>query len=178
MKQLKTIILIILLIVIIVALGIYMSDWDLTNQNLIPWFNGFLALIVILLIGTFPKKNWQKTLVIVGLFAVTAVIGFSLIFFSYFKCDDKISTTWEIGEYKISYGYAECWAGSAQEAKYNLDKRKLGGILNKRIDTVWKSETENLVTNKTFIDNKNCVIKCLDGKYKFDLCSEKSLPNP
>ncbi|CAM4289389.1 hypothetical protein [Zobellia nedashkovskayae] len=172
MKYLKSIFLTIFLIVILVALGVYMSDWNLTNQDFVPWFYGLMALVFILILATLPKKKWQKISILLGLSAVTGCIGFFLLFFSFFKCEEKVLTIWNIDDYKISYGYSECWAGPAEEAKYKLEQRALGGLLNTRLAVIWKSQTENLVSNKTFVNDKNCILEFMNGKYQFDLCSE------
>lgn len=175
MAHLKITSLIASLIVTLVAFGIYMSDWNLANQDAILWFYGFMALVIILLVWTLPKKKWQKISLIVGLSALTGFVGFYLIFISFLKCEEKIIAIWNIEEYKISYGYSECIAWPAEESKYKLEKTALGGILIKRLDIVWKSKTENLVTNKTFVVDKNCILEFMDGKYQFDLCAEKNI---
>ena len=171
MDRFKTIALFVLLILTSISIWIYISDWNLANEELIPWLIGSLAVAMLLFLGTLPNKLWQKITLIIVLSGIVGFLGFSSLFFSFFKCEDRILTTWQIEKYVVSYGYSECWAGPAEKPKYVLEEISFGGMLKKKIDIVWKSETKNLISNKTFLANKNCFIAFKNGT-QFDLCSE------
>ena len=175
MSKFHKVALLVYVAIVLTEIAIYYSDLDFKYNHLSFKINAGVILVGVVLIGTLTKHFWTQALVIVSLLIGSGTIWFFLIIITGFSCQREVLETWKVDNYEISYENSQCWAGPGGEMRYRLQKNYFFGLLNKRMDIVYKSDTDHKRNVFLLREGEGCIVAFDDLDLRFDLCELKRL---